>query len=194
MNIFATPLKALGAAVLVTAAASSFAAADTYNVDPGHTFARFEYSHFGYSNQQSRFDTTSGKVVLDRAAKKAEVDITIDAKSVSTGSTAFNGHIQGEDFFDTAKFPTITFKSKKAEFKGDKLESVSGDLTIKGVTKPVTLSVSNFHCMPHPMAKKEACGANATTKVKRSDFNMGKYTPYVGDEVSISIAIESFKE
>ena len=173
---------------------SAFAAADTYNIDPSHTFSRFEYSHFGYSTQQSRFNNTTGKITLDRAAKTGSVDVVIDTKSVDTGNSVFNGHIQAEDFFDTAKFPTITYKSTKFNFDGDKLASVDGNLTIKGITKPLTLTVTSFQCMPHPMLKKDACGANAVAKIKRTEFNAGKYAPYVGDDVSLSFAIESVKE
>lgn len=173
---------------------SAFAAPETFVIDGSHTFPRFEYSHFGYSNQVSRFDTTTGKIVIDKAAKTGSVDVSIDTKSVNTGFPLFNQHIQGEDFFDTAKFPTITYKSTKLNFAGDKLASVDGNLTIKGVTKPVTLTVTSFQCMPHPMLKKDACGANATAKVKRSDFNAGKYAPYVGDEVTLTFAVEAIKE
>jgi len=172
----------------------AYASPETYVIEPSHSMPRFEYSHFGYSLQLSRFDSTSGKITLDRAAKSGSVDVTIDAKSVNTGSALFNGHIQGEDFFDTAKYPTIIFKSNKVKFDGDKVTSVDGDLTVKGITKPVTLTVNSFLCMPHPMMKKEACGATATTKVKRSDFNMGKYAPYVGDEVTLTIPVESIKQ
>jgi polyisoprenoid-binding protein YceI len=122
------------------------------------------------------------------------VDVTIDTTSVNTGSTLFNEHIQGADFFDTAQYPTATFKSTKVHFKGDKPVAVDGDLTIKGVTKPVTLKMESFHLMPHPMLKKDALGANAVTKVKRSEFNMGKYTPHVGDDVTIEIAVEAIKQ
>jgi len=120
--------------------------------------------------------------------------MVIDAKSVSTGSALFNEHIQGEDYLDTAKYPTATFKSTKVVFQGDKPATIEGNLTIKGVTKPVTLTVTSFQAMPHPMVKKDAIGANARTTVKRSDFNMGKNAPYVGDEVTIDIAIEAIKE
>jgi polyisoprenoid-binding protein YceI len=182
--------------LMIAASLSSvaFAAPETYVIDPSHSMARFEYSHLGYSQQLSRFDSTSGKVTLDRATKTGSVDVTIDAKSVNTGSTLFNGHIQGEDFFDTAKYPTITFKSNKVKFDGDKVVSVDGDLTIKGITKPVTLTVNSFLCMPHPMLKKDACGVTATTKVKRTDFNMGKYAPYVSDEVTLTIPVEAVKQ
>ena len=174
--------------------AAAIAAPETFNIDPGHTAPRFEYSHFGYSNQMHRFDKTSGKIVLDRAAKTGSVDVTIDAKSVNTGYPLFNGHIQGEDFFSTEKFQTITFKSTAVKFDGDKPVAVDGNLTIKGVTKPVTLTVTSFHMMPHPMLKKDAIGANASAKLKRSEFNMGKNVPYVSDEVTLSIAVEAIKE
>ncbi|MFZ1901072.1 MAG: YceI family protein, partial [Azonexus sp.] len=146
------------------------------------------------SIQMSRFDKATGTVTLDTAAKTAAVDIVIDTKSVNTGSATFNEHIQGEDFLDTAKHPTATFKSTKVVFEGDKPVSIDGNLTLKGITKPVTLKVTSYHAMPHPMMKKDAIGANATTKVKRTDFNMGKNVPYVGDEVTIDIAIEAVKQ
>ena len=181
-------------AALYAFSAAALAAPETYNVEPTHTYPRFEYSHFGYSNQQQRFDKTSGKIVLDRAAKTGSVDVTIDATSVNTGYALFNGHIQAEDFFNTAKYPTITFKSTGVKFEGDKPVAIDGNLTIKGVTKPVTLTVTSFHSMAHPMLKKDAIGANAVTKVKRSEFKMGKNVPYVSDEVSLTIAVEAIKE
>ena len=186
----------LTAALLVSAAAASpaLAAPQTYVVDSTHTFPSFSYSHFGMSIQMSKFDKTTGTVTLDKEAKTGAVDITIDMKSVSTGYAAFDEHIQGEDFLDTAKYPTATFKSTKVIFEGDKPAKVEGNLTLKGVTKPVTLTVTSFQAMPHPMLKKDAIGANAYTVVKRSEFNAGKYAPYVGDEVRIDLAIEAIKE
>ncbi len=172
----------------------AFAASETYVIDTNHTKPRFEYSHFGYSTQSSRFDTVTGKITIDRAAKTGSADVSIDVKSVNTGSDAFNGHLKGEDFFDAEKFPTITFKSTAFKFEGDKPVAIDGVLTSKGISKPVTLAVTSFQCMPHPLAKKDACGANATTKIKRSDFNNAKYTPYVSDEVTLIIPVESIKE
>lgn len=179
---------------LAASAGSAFAAPETFNLDSTHSFPRFSYSHLGYSIQMSRFDKATGTVTLDKAAKTATVDIVIDTKSVNTGSTTFNEHIQAEDFLDTAKYPTATFKSTKVIFEGDKPAKIEGNLTLKGITKPVTLTVTSFHAMPHPMLKKDAIGANATTKVKRTDFNMGKNAPYVGDEVTIDIALEAIKQ
>jgi len=172
-------------------AASAFAAPETFIIDPAHTAPRFEYSHFGYSKQIHSFDKTSGTIVYDRAAKTGSVDIVIDAKSVNTGYPLFNEHIQGEDFFDTAKYPTITFKSTAVKFDGDKPVTVEGNLTLKGITKPVTLTLTSFQAMPHPIMKKDAIGANAVTKIKRTEFNMGKYAPYVSDDVTLDIAVEA---
>ena len=175
-------------------AASALAAPETYVIDTTHTAPRFEYSHFGFSNQLHRFDKTSGKIVIDRASKTGSVDVTIDATSVNTGFPVFNEHIQGDDFFATASYPTITFKSTAVKFEGDKPVAVDGNLTVKGVTKPVTLTVTSFQSMPHPMLKKDAIGANAVARIKRSEFNMGKYAPYVSDDVTLSIGVEAIKE
>lgn len=184
----------LAVAALATLNGAAFAAPETFVIDGAHTFPRFSYSHFGFSTQLSRFNKTSGKIVLDREAKTGSVDVVIDTKSVDTGFDVFNGHIQGEDFLSTEKFPTATFKSTKVRFEGDKPVAVEGDLTIKGVTKPVTLTLTSFILQPHPMLKKDAIGANATTKISRTEFGAGKYAPNVGDEVTIDLAVEAIKE
>jgi len=186
--------KIIAFALAAAFSGAAFAAADTYSIDPSHTLPRFEYNHMGFSQQLSRFDKVSGTVTLDRAAKTGVVDVTIDAKSVDTGSSQFNEHIQGKDFLDTEKFPTITYKSTAVKFNGDAVASVEGNLTVKGVTKPVTLTVQSFKCMPHPMLKKEACGATATATIKRSDFGAGAYAPLVGDEVTLTLPIEAIKQ
>ena len=181
--------------LLLSAAASApaWAAPEVYTVDGTHTFPRFSYSHFGLSMQTSGFNSTTGTVTLDKVAKTGAVDITIDMKSVDTGYTTFNEHIQGEDFLDTAKYPSATFKSTKVHFEGDKPVAIDGNLTIKGVTKPVTLKVTHYTTMAHPMLKKDSIGANATTVIKRSEFNAGKYAPHVGDDVTITVSLEAIK-
>lgn len=192
MNLFIRYTAIIAIATGFTAPA--LAAPETYTIDPTHTFARFSYSHFGLSTQLSRFDKTSGTVVLDKAAKTASVDIVIDTTSVDTGYATFNEHIQAPDFLDTVRFPTATFKSTRVDFTGDEPTAIHGNLTIKGVTKPVTLKVTNFVNMPHPMLKKDAIGADATTVIKRTEFNAGKYAPNVGDEVTISVALEAIRQ
>lgn len=191
-----TLLSAALAMAAATAAttAPALAAPETYVVDGTHTLPRFSYNHLGYSTQLSRFNKTTGKIILDKEAKTGEVDIVIDTRSVDTGYAAFDEHIQGEDFLDTAQYPTATFKSNRVVFEGDRPVAVHGNLTLKGVTQPVTLTVTSFQAMPHPMLKKDAIGANAHTVINRSEFNAGKYAPHVSDEVRIDIPVEAIKE
>ena len=181
-------------ALAAALAAPAVAAPETYVLDSAHSYPRFSYNHFGYSTQVSRFNKTTGKIIYDKEAKIASVDIVIDTTSVDSGFPVFNEHLRSEDFFDTAKYPTATFKSTKVIFEGDKPSAIEGDLTIKGITKPVTLTVTTFHAMPHPTNKKDAIGANAFTTVKRSEFNAGKYAPNVGDEIRIDLGVEAIKE
>jgi polyisoprenoid-binding protein YceI len=182
---------AVTASVLSLALATvALAAPTTYSSEPNHTFVRFSYNHMGFSTQESRFNSTSGTVTYDPAAKTASIDMVINTKSVDTGSDLFNGHIQGPDYLDTAEFSTATFKSTSVKFNGDTPVSIEGNLTVKGVTKPVTLKVTSFkHGLN--MMKKDSIGADATGTIKRSDFNMSKAVPMVGDEVTLEIAIEA---
>jgi len=184
----ATALAALG--WTLAAGGAAIAAPTTYIPNADHTFVRFSYDHLGFSTQESRFDKTTGTVTFDPVAKTGAVDLVIDTKSVDTGSELFNGHIQGPDFLDTTQYPTATFRSTSVKFDGDRPVSVTGDLTLKGVTKPVTLNVTLFkHGLN--MMKKDGIGANATATIKRSDFNMTKYVPMVGDDVTLTIALEA---
>jgi len=192
MKMISRLITALALSTAVVA--PSLAAPVSYGVEPNHTFPRFSYTHLGFTTQQSRFDKTTGTVVYDKEGRAGSVDITIDTRSVSTGSALFNQHIQAEDFLDTANHPSVTFKSTKVNFDGDKPVSIEGDLTMKGVTKRVTLTVTRFLAAPHPIQKKDTIGADAYTIVKRTDFNMGKYAPAVSDEVRIDIAIEALKQ
>lgn len=185
---------ALVATAMASLCGATLAAPETFIIDGTHSFPRFSYSHFGYSTQLSRFDKTRGKIVLDKEARTGSVEVIIDMKSVDTGYSVFNEHIQGEGLFDTGKYPTATFKSTKVVFQGDKPVAVEGNLTIKDVTRPVTLTITSFQAMPHPMLKKDAIGANATTKISRTEFHAGKHAPYVGDEVTIDIAVEAIKK
>ena len=188
--------KLIAAAVALAAGLMSLPvwAADTYTIDPRHTFPTYEISHFGWSTQRGRFDKTSGKIVLDRTAKSGTVEVTIDTASIDTGVEKLNEHLSSEDFFNVAKHPTITFKASKIVFSGDSPSSVPGELTILGVTKPATLTITRFSCGMHPMLKKEVCGADATATVKRSEFGMTKYLPALGDDVKLLLNVESIKD
>ena len=178
-------------AMLCLATTSALAAPMTYTIDERHTFPSFEISHFGFSTYRGRFDRTSGTITLDQEKKTGSADVTIDAASISTGVAKLDEHLKSAEFFDVAKFPTITFEGDGFKFKGDKLKSVSGELTIHGVTKPVTLTIVNFKCADHPMKKVPACGADAETTIKRSEFGVSTYSPNVGEEVKLEIQVEA---
>lgn len=155
-------------------AANASAAPVKYEVDSGHTFPSFEADHFGgMSVWRGKFTKTSGTVVLDREAKTGTVEISIDPASIDTGNPKLNDHLKSKDFFGVEEFPTATYKGKLADFKDGAPTTVKGDLTLHGVTKPVTLTIKTFKCMPHPMKKTEFCGADVTADINRKDFGIG---------------------
>jgi polyisoprenoid-binding protein YceI len=169
-------------------------AADSYTIDSRHTFPTFEINHLGFSTQRGRFNSTSGKITLAPAQNSGSIEVKIDTASIDMGLDAWDKHMRGEDFFNSEQFPALTFKSTKLTFDGDKLVSADGDLTLLGVTKPVTLDVKNFSCGTHPMNKKPLCGADISTTIKRSDFGMTKYLPGISDIVYIEIPVEAFRD
>lgn len=155
------------------AAASAGAAPTTYRIDPDHTFPSFEADHMaGLSVWRGKFNRSSGTVAYDRAKAAGSVDILVDTASIDFGQDALNEHIQGAEFFDTAKFPQAHYVGKLAAFKAGKPTRVVGQLTLRGVTKPVDLQIRQFKCMPHPMLKREVCGADAVATFQRDQFGM----------------------
>jgi polyisoprenoid-binding protein YceI len=184
-----------GAFGTVLLAAAAQAAPVTYNVDPQHTYPAFEADHMGgLSIWRGKVNSTSGKVVLDTAAKGGSVDVTMDMKSIDFGMDKMNEHANSPDIFDTAKFPTATFSGKLGGFKGDVPTEVVGNLTLHGVTKPATLKINTFMCKPNPMTKKEVCGADASANINREDFGVayGKNFGFKMD-VKLLITIEAIK-
>lgn len=186
-------------AVVLTASLpmAAHAAAESYTIDPAHTFPNFTINHLGFSTMHGRFEDTSGKVTLDRTAKKGKVDISIKTASISTGFAKRDDHLKSPDFFNAAEYPTITYKSDKVMFKGDVPSSVEGNLSMNGVTKPVTLTITAFNCGPNPMdptKKQVKCGADASTQIKRSDFGVKFALPAVGDDVKLEFEIEAIKD
>ena len=180
--------------VAAVAASSAIAyAADTYTIDPGHTYPSFEADHMGISVLRGKFNKTTGSITLDRAAKTGTIDIVIDANSLDFGHDKLNEHAKNADMFDVAKFPTATYKAKSIKFKGDVPASVDGELTLHGVTKPVTLTINKFKCIDHPMLKKEVCGADASAEFKRSDFGINYGLPRMAPEVKLAIQVEAVK-
>jgi polyisoprenoid-binding protein YceI len=176
-------------------------APESYTMDPPHSIPQFGIDYVGFTTIHGRFDKTSGKFTIDRAAKTGSVEFVIDAASVTTGDTERGNrprtrdeHLRTADFFNVAEFPRVTFKGSSVRFSGDAPAEVDGQLTILGVTRPVTLKVERWKCGMHPFSKKEACGADAVAKLKRSDFGMKYGIPALGDEVTLLIKVLGFKD
>jgi len=190
--------KLLAAATVALAfaiTAGRAAAQETYTIDPVHSQPTFEARHLGFSQQHGSFAKSTGKITLDRAAKKGTVEVVIDTTSIRTYDPRLDEQMKSENFFNVAKYPTLTFKGNNVVFDGDRVVQVDGDLTMLGVTKPVSLKVANFVCGEHPMNKKPMCGAEATTTVMRSEWGMKYALPKaVSDEIKLTIPIEAYKD
>ena len=189
-------MRKLILAAALTGLSFSAVAAETYTIDPDHTYPHFTISHLGFSTLHGRFNTTKGKIVLDKTGTTSAVDIVIDAASVDTGMKKRDDHLRSPDFLNAVEFPAITYKSSKVTFNGATKATVDGTLTISGVSKPVKLDVQSINCGIHPMdPKKEkfVCGFDATTKIKRSDFGLKYGIPAIGDEMAISLGVEGIR-
>jgi len=187
-------LKHIAAAALALASVSAFAAGTTYNIESNHTYPSFEADHMGISTWRGKFTKTTGTIVLDRAAKTGNVDIIIDTNSLDFGHAKMSEHAKSADMFNVEKFPTATYKGKSVKFKGDTPVAVEGELTLLGVTKPVTLTINKFKCIQHPMFKREACGADASATFNRADFGLN-YAVAMGfsPDVKLAIQVEALK-
>ena len=184
--------KTLIAAALFAFAGSAFAAPVTYKLDPGHTNVLASWNHFGYSNPYANFGDVDGSLVYDAAdVTKSSVEVSLPLSGLNAFSSKFNDHLRSADLFDAATFPVATFKSTKVEAAGTNKLTVTGDLTVKGTTKPVTLDVTINGAGEHPMLKLPSVGFDATTTLKRSDFGVGAYAPAVSDEVKVRITTEA---
>ena len=176
------------------AAVSTFAVAApvSYKMDANHTSVVASWSHFGLSHPVASFGQVDGTIVYDaKNVAASSVKVSIPLAGLQSGVDAFNEHLRSADFFDAGKYPAITFTSTKVESTGAKTLRVTGDLTIKGVTRPAVLDATLNGVGPHPMSKRESIGFDATTTVKRSDFGVDKYAPNVSDEVQIRITTEA---
>ena len=170
------------------------AAPVAYTLDPDHTVPRFSINHNGFSNHVGMFTKSAGKAVIDMAARTGSVEVTIQTASFASGHAFMESVVRGKDFFNSEQIPHMTFKGSQFTFKDDKPSSVNGDLTLLGVTRPVTLTFTNFACGQHPRSKKDQCGGNLTGSIKRSDFDMKAYLPVIGDEVTLMIQVAAFKD
>lgn len=180
-------------AVLFATLSLPATAADSYTIDAAHTFPSLEFSHMGISVWRGKFNKTTGKVALDRAAKTGSVDITTDIASIDFGHDEMNKHALKPDWLNAEKFPTMTYKGP-IKFEGDKPVSVAGELTLRGVTQPVVLRINSFKCMPHPMLKREVCGADAEGELNRADFGMSQYTDNGMGKIKLRVQVEALKD
>ena len=189
--IFRRSLAGLAAIV-----AAPVAALETYVIEPVHSQPVFEARHVGFSFQYGSFGKLAGKVTLDRVAKKGAVDIAIDPASIRSFSPALDNVLRSERFFNVARYPTITFRSSNVVFDNDKVTRVDGELTMLGVTKPVSLTLVNFVCGESPFNRRPMCGADATARIKRSEWGMtdGLAIGSPADEVRLMLPIEAYRE
>ena len=180
---------------------SALAAVESYTIDPVHSFPIFTVEHLGLSNFYGRVNKTAGKVTIDRAARTASLDVSMDAASIDTADNdkgsrprSRDEHLRSADFFNAAEFPKIFYKSTKVNFTGDTPSSIEGNLTMLGVTRPLTLTVERFKCNLNVPNRKDRCGGNATGKIKRSDFGMKYGIPSIGDEITLMLQWEGDRD
>ena len=186
-------LATAAAAVLSTGMVQAEPA--TYAIDPSHTFATFQISHFGASVNRGRFDKKEGTVQFDRAGKSGKVVVTFDTGSINTGTPAFDKHIKSADMFNAEQHPTMRFVSDKFVFDGDKVSSVEGKLTMLGKTQPLTLKANQFNCYQSPMLKREVCGGDFEGTLDRTAFGMDYGVQFGFDKnVRIVVQVEAVKQ
>jgi len=180
-------------AIVFAAVSAPATAAETYKIDPSHTYGNFEIGHMGLSTMHGRLDVTGGTLVMDRQGDSSHVEVTLDPSSVNTGHAERDEHLRNtEGFFEVDKYPEMRFVSTSVRFDDDDEATVRGDLTMHGVTREVTLDVDDMKCKVNPLEKSNySCGFSAETTIKRSDFGMDAYIPLVADEVEIQIEAEA---
>ena len=185
--------KALSLGLAVAVASSiTVAAPVAYKIDPTHTATVFSWNHFGFSTPSANFSDIQGVINVDNAKPaNSSVNVTIPVSSVNTNVPALDKEFQEDGWFNAAKYPNITFVSTKVETKDKKHFKITGNLTVKGITKPIVLKAVLNKQGVHPMTKAEAVGFNATTSFKRSDFGIANYVPNVGDTITVNITTEA---
>jgi polyisoprenoid-binding protein YceI len=186
--------KCLAASALaILAAHPAWAATDTFDLDATHTYPSFEINHLGFSVMRGAFTATTGTLSYDQQAHTGSIKATIDVASIATGFAKRDEHLRSKDFFNVEKFPTMTFAADNFTLQADKPVTVAGSLTLLGVTKPVSLSVQATQCGKR-MGQDYVCGAMVSTTIKRSDWGMNTYVPYIGDDVKIQVEVEAIKK
>jgi len=184
----------IAATVAALLATSANAAPEKYVLDNSHSQVVFSYNHLGFSTTWSMFAGFGGEIMFDaEAPASSSVSVSMPLKSMYTGWEKRFEHFMSPDFFDAKDDSTISFTSTAIEVTGENTALITGDLVINGVSKPVVLDAVLNQAGEHPMAGKPWLGFNASTKILRSDFGVGKFAPYVGDELNVMISIEAMK-
>ena len=184
--------RVLSLLAVILFAAAAWAQGSEWQIDPAHTTVGFSVRHMGISNVHGRFTKVSGSAVIDdNDMTKSSVNATMDVASINTGNDSRDNDLRSPNYFDATQFPTLTFKSKSVSKNGDGKLKVVGDLTIKGVTKEVTLDIDGPSA-PMKMGPNQRRGLSATTSVNRKDFGVGAKAPaaMVGEEIKIQIDAE----
>jgi polyisoprenoid-binding protein YceI len=192
MNFRTKEMENMKKALLISMLCAAFgatAAPVTYKIDPAHTFPSFEADHMGISVWRGKFNANAGTVVYDKAAASGTLDISIDTASVDFGHDALNTWAAGKEFFDSAKFGPARYKGKLAGFVNGVPTQVTGELTLHGVTRPVNLQLALFKCIPHPMLKRDLCGADAMGTIKRDEFGLDAGKDY-GFKMDVALRIQ----
>lgn len=181
---------------LVAMCASSLPSqAATYTLDPNHTFASFEISHFGISTIRGRFDRKQGSVEFDRAAKTGKIAIVIDTTSISTGLPSFDRILLGSAIFDTATYPSAKFESDKLVFEADNITEIAGNFTLLGKTLPLTLKAVNFGCRTASLTRQEICGGDFEATFDRTTYGMDYAVSFgMTKTVKLVVQIEATKQ
>jgi polyisoprenoid-binding protein YceI len=170
--------RTLLAAIALAHACAAAAAPVLYTIDPAHTFPSFEADHMGMSVWRGKFNKTTGTVMLDKAGGTGEVDLTIEMDSIDFGLDEMNRTAKADGMFDTAQFPLATYQGRLVDFVDGAPTRVLGQLTMRGITRPVELQVRSFKCMPHPIFKRDWCGADARAVIQRDQWGVDAGKPY----------------
>lgn len=178
----------------VALAAPALAAPETYVIDTPHSFSNFEVGYLGVTSIRGRFNKTTGTITLDRADKTGSIEAEIDVTTVDTGHPRRDELLRTENYFNASEFPTLTFRSKNLRFNGENLAGADGELTLRGVTRPVSLDLTSLTCITHPANKRDTCGAVAVGTLKRSEFGMTRASSSISEEIRIFINIYSYKK
>ncbi len=188
------PLVHVAPAAFALVAATAIAEPVTYEVEPNHSSVVFEAKHFNTSTVRARIPAKSGSITVDTAARTGKLNVVMDTGNVNSGIAKFDTHLKSADFFNAERFPEASFVATDFRFDGDKVTAVNGFLNLIGNSKPVTLTATSYNCYQSPAYKKQVCGGDFVTTIKRSEWNVNYGIPFVPDDVKLLVQIEAIKQ